>query len=173
MIPVIFGLMLVHTKSLILKIVYGIIWFFFLPNTIYLLTDIGHFFKDWSLVPVIYQGLFILEYSFLMITGILSFIFALYPVEKFIRRASNKKKKKEYLIYAINFVIGFGLVLGRIQRVNSWDIITNTSFVIYQSIHTITSVYLVLLVLFFGLSSNLIYFSFRDFLQKKWKYLFT
>lgn len=167
-IPVIFGWLMVKTPSKILKVVYGSIWFIFLPNTIYLLTDIGHFFADWNLVPLSYKGLFISEYAVLMVLGIVSFILGLYPLEQFFKNTKNKKKqiRKDISIYGINFLIGFGLVLGRIERVNSWDILTNTSLVVYQSLHTITSLQLSLLVLFFGLLSNLLYFSFRDTIIK-------
>lgn len=163
-IPVIFGLLMVRTPLKILKILYGSIWFIFLPNTIYLLTDIGHFFTDWHLVSLSYKGFFITEYVILMVIGIISFILGLYPIEQFFRKTLHKKEqiKKDILIYGINFLVGFGLVLGRIERVNSWDILTNTSYVLYQSLHTITSLQLLLLVIFFGLLSNLLYFSLRD-----------
>lgn len=168
-IAVIFGWLMVKTPSKLLKTLYGSIWFLFLPNTIYLLTDIGHFFTDWHIVGVAYKGMFISEYAVLMILGIISFILGLYPVEQFFRKTKNKKQQiqKDILIYAINFLIGFGLVLGRIERVNSWDVLTNTSTVIYKSFHTITSIQLCLLTIFFGLLSNLIYFSLRDLILNK------
>ncbi|HSW96791.1 MAG TPA: DUF1361 domain-containing protein [Candidatus Saccharimonadales bacterium] len=167
-IPVFFGWLMIRIPSKILKILYGSIWFIFLPNTIYLLTDIGHFFTDWYLIPLSYKGVFVFEYALLMILGVISFIFALYPIEQFFRKTKNKKKqiKKDIFIYSTNFLIGFGLVLGRIERVNSWDILTNTSNVVYKSLHTITSLQLSLSVIFFGLLSNLIYFSLRDFVIK-------
>lgn len=165
-IPVIFGWMMVRTPSRILKILYGSIWFLFLPNTIYLLTDIGHLFADWHLVPLEYKSLFISEYTILMLIGFVSFVLGLYPIERFFRKTKHKKQnlQKDIFIYSANFLIGFGLVLGRIERVNSWDVLTNTSFVLYKSIVTVTSLQLILLVIFFGLLSNLIYFVFRDFI---------
>ncbi|HSW88470.1 MAG TPA: DUF1361 domain-containing protein [Candidatus Saccharimonadales bacterium] len=165
-IAVIFGWLMVKTPSKFLKIFYGSIWFVFLPNTIYLLTDIGHFFVAWPRVPLSDKGIFISEYAILMIIGAISFILGLYPIEQFFRKTKNKRKqiKKDIFIYGTNFLIGFGLVLGRIERVNSWDVLTNTSAVVYKSLHTITSIQLSLLVIFFGLLSNLVYFTLRDFI---------
>src|SRR5947209_8167988 len=93
MLPVVFGWLLVETKSSILKLMYGSIWLLFLPNTIYLLTDIAHFFHDWHLVPLMYKGLFIGEYLLLMLLGIVTFILGLYPIEKFIQKTRSKKKQ--------------------------------------------------------------------------------
>lgn len=173
MIPMVFGWLLIKTHASLLKIIFGSIWFVFLPNTIYLLTDIAHFFNDWHLIPFVYKGLFVAQYIVLMLFGIISFILAMYPIEKLIKKTKSKKKQqqKDFFIYILNFLIGFGIVLGRIERLNSWDIITDTSKVIYQSIHTLTSLPLISLVIFFGLFSNGIYFSLRKIIIKNFKYL--
>lgn len=167
-IPVVFGFLLANARLTLLKITYGIIWFIFLPNTIYLLTDITHFFDYWYTLTLLYKSIYLAQFSILMLLGVISFVVGMYPVEKFIqeRRGVKKRKKAEIILYATNFFVGFGLVLGRIERINSWDIIFNSSRVLYQSIHTITSAYLLLLAIFFGLFSNLIYFSLREILLK-------
>src|SRR5579883_2701620 len=85
-IPVVFGWLMMQMKSKLLKVLYGTVWFMFLPNTIYLLTDIGHFFTDWHMIPLQYKGIFIVEYAILMVLGILTFILALSPVERFFRK---------------------------------------------------------------------------------------
>jgi len=165
MIPVFFGWLMIRTRTTFLKFLYGSIWFIFLPNSIYLLTDIVHFFEDWSKIGLPYRGIFIFEYMILMLFGIFSFILGLYPLEQLFPKSKNKKQKRKYLvIYVCNFLIGFGMVLGRVERINSWDIITNIPHVTYEIIHTITSAELLSLAIFFGFLSNVIYFSLKNWI---------
>ena len=64
-------------------------------------------------------------------------------------------------------MVGFGIVLGRIQRLNSWEIFTETERVITDSLQITTSSKLVMYAIFFGLLGNLVYFIFRKRLARK------
>src|SRR5579871_392646 len=132
-IPVVFGLLLLQVSSRVLKLFSGAIWLLFLPNTFYLVTDIMHFFADWHRVVPVYRPLFVLEYVILMLCGIATFILGHSTIDQVIYSVKNNKKKQKYewSMYLFNFLIGFGIVLGRIERINSRDVITNTSNVIY------------------------------------------
>lgn len=166
-IAVLFGFFMLKAKPLLFKIVFAIIWLLFIPNSIYMLTDIIHLYKDLQNVNFFYQILLILQYFLLMTVAIITFILSLLPFEELLIKKSVKKyitaSMKPLLIFGLNFVIAFGVVLGRIQRLNSWDIITNLPGVLQNIFHILVSANLLLLTVFFGVLCNIVYFSYRFF----------
>ena len=167
LIPLIFGWLLLKTRQKVLKVAFALIWFFFLPNTLYLITDLPHIFRQWHHMHNAGQIVLALQYFTLISVGLATFILALYPVEKALLRSSWPKKKSlvPLLIIMTNFFIGMGIVLGRVQRINSWDIIVDIPRVIHASLSIFNSLELILLVLFFSLFANLYYFLCRKSLQ--------
>ena len=161
-IPVLAGWLFYVTKGKIRKWIFGIIWLAYLPNTIYIITDLQHIPQNWAEVGNFGRIILIFEYIVLEITGILSFIFALYPFEKVLktsRRIKNKQNTREIIII-LNFLIGFGMVLGRIERINSWDILTQIQRVYAACVHVFQVPQLLFLALLYGLTANVIYFTF-------------
>src|SRR5258706_7541927 len=152
LVAVIFGWLTYKTQSTLLKYIFGIIWLLFLPNTIYMLTDIEHVPEFLVLVPEAYQPLYFFEYALLFITAIATFIFAMYPFELTIKKTKSKLKIFEHDLFFIgmNFLIAFGMVLGRVQRTNSWDVVFNIPKVLQDTIHVLITPELLLLFLFFG-----------------------
>lgn len=162
LIPLIAGWLLIKTQQKVLKVVFALIWFIFLPNTLYILTDLLHIFRQWHRLHYPGQIALALQYTTLELIGITTFILALYPVEKMLLYSRWPKKKAlvPLVIIATNFFIGLGIVLGRVQRINSWDTFIDAPKVLGASLRTLSSGELLLLVLFFGLFANLCYFSF-------------
>lgn len=125
-----------HTKSYaILKKVsiafLGLIWFIFLPNTCYLLTEWRHFLVEvgssnlhmrWqnnsiSALSLMIRTLFYLCYSGV---GILTFAAAIRPVSRIIGNYI-----KLWIIGIPFFILmSLGVYLGLILRFNSWDILS-------------------------------------------------
>jgi uncharacterized membrane protein len=68
-----------------------------------------------------------------------------------------------FLLITVNFFIGFGIVLGRVQRLNSWDIFIDAPKVMYASFQIVSSLELLLLVVFFSAVANALYFLFRKY----------
>jgi len=64
-----------------------------------------------------------------------------------------------------NFFLGLGIVLGRVQRINSWDVIVDIPKVIGASLSIFNSLELILFVLFFGVFANVYYFIWRKSFQ--------
>jgi len=97
--------------------------------------------------------------------GLSSFLLALYPLEKtlLLSRWRENKVLLPFLLITVNFFIGFGIVLGRVQRLNSWDIFIDASKVMYASFQIVSSLELLLLVVFFSAVANAIYFLFRKY----------
>ena len=167
LIPPIFGWLLLITRQRILKVAFALIWFFFLPNTLYLITDLPHIIWQWHRMHHAGQIVLALQYITLVLIGLVTFLLALYPVEKALLRSSWLKKKSliPLFILVTNFFIGVGIVLGRVQRINSWDVIVDIPKVIGASVSIFNSLELILFVLFFGVFANVYYFVCRKSFQ--------
>jgi uncharacterized membrane protein len=167
LIAVIFGWLTYHKQSRILKYIFAAIWILFLPNTIYMITDISHLFEDWIFMENIYKPLLIAEYTLLMIVSVITFLLGTYPLEKTLQLTLKKRKPfSTIIIIAMNFLNAFGMVLGRVQRTNSWDVFLNIRKVISDIIVVLTDSKFLLLFFFFAIICNIIYFSFRNILCK-------
>lgn len=148
-------------KKGIIKIIFLITWLIFVPNTIYIFTDILHLMRQVNKMNLFGAIILFTQYAALFITGFLTYILSLYLIEK-------KLKHLRFLIIGINFLIGIGILLGRIHRLNSWDIILNMEKVGNATIEIISSPKLISLSILFGLLGNFIYFLFK---KKTIKYL--
>jgi len=108
------------TKS---KIIIGcllISWLLFLPNAPYILTDLLHL-KSRSPIPHWYDVMLFITYAW---TGMMLGLISLYEVQLFIQKNIGKRTSY-FLVFCCIPLTGFGIFLGRFQRWNSWDIITN------------------------------------------------
>jgi uncharacterized membrane protein len=165
-IPVIFGKIMIMSISWLIRSISGFIWFFFVPNTLYLLTDLDHLSKQFFKADFLFKFILPLQYAVFVILGILAFIIAVNFLEILIEGRVVKSKKIHpasiFVITVLNFLIGFAIILGGIQRVNSWEVITNPVKVINESLAIFNSQELMLLSIGFGILANIIYFVFRD-----------
>lgn len=167
-IPVVFAFLFVHEKNKFFKLLYCAIWLLFLPNTLYLITDITHMIDDWYKVELPYKGIFIFQYVVLILIGIFTLIYSIYPIENMLQKKKGKSSnlRNELILYVLNFLVGFGIVLGRVERLNSWELITDIAKFASISLQTLTSINLLLLAIFFGLFSNIVYFFLKDLIIK-------
>lgn len=166
LVAIIFGFLMFKSKSTVGRSVFGILWFVFIPNTIYMITDIVHIPKQFTIQEnIIIRMVLLIQYLLLIAISIITFIVALYPFEKmimsFIKGSLQKRINITYLIiFMFNFLIALGVALGRFQRVNSWEAFTNTEYVIHQTAKLLKSSEFVIIILL-GLLSNIIYFSLK------------
>lgn len=164
LVPVLFGWLMSKANFTFAKVWTGFIWLIFLPNTIYILTAFTHLFEDWPKVSNLFRAILIVQYSLFALYGIITFVIAIYFFQKLLQGKSAgwpKKRIKLTTITAIcilNFIVGFGVVLGGIERTNSWYILTNPSRVLEDSLDLIYSRELLTLSLGVGLLANAIYF---------------
>lgn len=154
LIPVLLGWLVFEAKNKSLKIILFAAWLLFVPNTIYIFTDILHLPGDIYHVGLFGGILLILQYTILLITGFFAFIYSLYPVDKVFKSAK--------FIIILNFLIGFGVVLGRVHRLNSWDAVVSFGKLIRAATDVIRSFDMIALSILFGLLANFIYFLYRD-----------
>lgn len=150
--PIMLGWVFFKINNKILKVIFGISWLIFLPNTVYIFSDLVNFIKQWSQVGLPEKLVFIFQYGVYLPIGLITFILSMYPIEKILAT--------RYLII-LNFIIGFGITLGRVERINSWEVLTAPMKVIKACFDIILSPELLLLTILFGLFSNFLYFLFR------------
>jgi uncharacterized membrane protein len=159
LIPVILGLLMFYIKWKPLRLLISIIWLLFLPNTVYLLTDLMHISKDWEKVGYIGKIVLFLQYGLLGIIGIITFTLALYAFDQ-ISMQSQKFSKIKYnyaILILLCLLVGFGIVLGRVERVHSWYVFTDLHRVIAASSHIIQTPELTLLATIWGICGFCLY----------------
>jgi uncharacterized membrane protein len=146
------------------KAVLAFLWFLFLPNSLYVISDVQHVFEQWNYVGGVEKLFLLFEYIPLEVIGLAAFVMSLYAGEKELRRIFHKQNKKYVVavIATLNFLIGFAIVIGKFQRINSWDVFTSTDKVILALVTVVRWDSMVWLAILFGLFGNFFYFLFRD-----------
>ncbi len=98
------------------------LWFIFFPNAPYMLTDIFHL-HEFNSVPMWYDLIMLLSFAY---TGMMLTFFAFRKLHR--KLLVNKSKwVNAAVIFIAFFSCGIGIYLGRYERWNSWEIITNPS----------------------------------------------
>ncbi len=166
--PVAFGFVMLKNKSLTIRFASGFLWLIFLPNTLYLLTDFAHFFEDLPKLSGTFLWIDLSLYVILAVLGIITLVLSLYSYERIIfpNKSSGKMKRNIPAFFILNFVVGFGMVLGRVHRINSWEVFTDIKRVIVGSLVTISSFKLMLLALMFGILCQVLYAAFAKIILK-------
>ncbi|MDZ4228410.1 MAG: DUF1361 domain-containing protein, partial [Candidatus Levybacteria bacterium] len=164
-VAILFGWLMSKADSSFAKLWTGFLWLIFLPNTIYILTDVSHLFEDLPKVGNLFKLILILQYSLFSIFGVITFTISTYFFQRLLEKKSADRRKNRIKtttiisIFILNFIVGFGVVLGGIRRTNSWYIFTNPSRVLEDTLSVIYSQDLLMLSLGIGLLANLIYFT--------------
>lgn len=166
---VMLGWFLIKEKKFTIRLLLIVVWLFFVPNTIYIITDIYHLVEQWAMVYGI-EKLFIMgQYFFFISVGIVTFVISLYFFEYALTRFFKRKISESVtisIITLVNFIIAFGVIVGRVQRTNSWQILTHPMRVYNDVVQTFSSPLLLVAVFVFGVLGNIIYFSIRDIYGK-------
>ena len=159
LVAVLFGWLMKKTTLKLLRIIYGVAWIIFLPNTLYLVTDIIHLFRDMHHVHGACRLILIFQYLLLLLLGIITYVTAVYPAEKV--AVEKMKWNSTVFVLLINVLASFGIILGRVKRVSSWYFVTNLPGLLHASGQVLTSLHLVLLIFFFTLVSTILYLAVR------------
>jgi uncharacterized membrane protein len=105
-------------------------WLLFFPNAPYILTDLLHL-KYCQTMPHWYDVLMFLSFAW---TGLLLGYASLFEVQYFLEQRFNRFVVWSFVVTAI-WLGGFGVYMGRFQRWNSWDILTDPLSLISQQVH--------------------------------------
>lgn len=162
LIAVVLGTVAYRVNNKIVKFLLGVLWLLFLPNTIYLFTDLINLIKQWGHTDFFQRLVLIFQYSVLQAFGFVTFILGLYPFEKYLRTSHIVKVAKiDTVIIVLNFVVAFGITLGRVERINSWDVFQNPIKVINSSLHILSSFELLGFTILFAVFSSISYLLLR------------
>jgi uncharacterized membrane protein len=143
----------------------ALVWFAFLPNTCYLLTEWRHFlfdpyFTTWRMnadnnattrLIVARQGLFFLVYSGV---GVFCYTLAIRPIERLLRRT---RVNPLLLAPPFFFFTSLGVYMGLIRRLNSWDIVNRPRLVWDLALHALTTPILLQVISVFAVLLWLLY----------------
>jgi len=121
-------------------------WLLFLPNSFYIITDLIHITKSAETM----RWLDLIIVSSFAIIGFIMGLLSLLKFENLIGRLLSPDKI-QILIPLISFLCGIGIYLGRVQRYNSWDIISNPIKLTMGVLAIVTSSELLLFSFNFGL----------------------
>ncbi len=167
------GYLYLKSRWLFLKIFLFFLWLMFLPNTIYIFTDLYRLIHQLNSANFISCISLIIQYFLLEIIGLTTYLLAMIPFESLISSRNFSKRSKIKGVIVFNFLIGFGMVLGKIEFVNSWIIFTHPAKIFLASIKIISSFDSIFLAFFLGVICNIIYFLFRSTLLLNIKRLST
>ncbi|WP_291723073.1 DUF1361 domain-containing protein [Bernardetia sp.] len=151
-----------YQKLNTILIVLGVcLWLLFYPNAPYMISDLIHVDKNSSVV--LYDTLIIFSLS------ILSLFYGFYSL-KLVYEILVKWKSKKIANFLISFCIvlsSFGIYLGRILRLNSWDVFTKpiqTAITIFEHLFPVTKNPVTYLVIFlFSFVQFMVWFLIKDF----------
>lgn len=151
------------TKNRHLKLFLIPVWLAFVPNTIYIVTDIIHLPWQLSYVEGVMQIFILLQYLLFIPLGFITFYLSLrffeqgiYPLYR--KFSLSHSVQVEEIIVILNFLIAFGVVMGRFHRTNSWQIVTNIYRVLEDIGKVFTSRPQITAAILFGIFINFLYF---------------
>lgn len=142
-IPLVLSFWLFRRKTMarpILWWVLFVVYFLFLPNAPYLLTDIIHLIRGvrlgysaWVIALV-----FVPLHLFALVAGMECYVVALINQGNYLKRLGLRR----YIVWselATHFLSAIGIFLGRFRRFNSWDLVADPSDLILQTFDDLTS----------------------------------
>lgn len=158
--PLVFLSLALKVKNNLVKIVFFLLWFLFFPNTIYLLTDLQYLPGQLSRFDPKLDLFLIGQYLLLALVGVITYLYSLKPiVYLFIKRYRKIGMSRwNILVMVFNFVVSFGVFLGKIERTQSWDVFTNPFRVLTQINNIIHDPNTFAFIFLFGVLINVIYF---------------
>jgi uncharacterized membrane protein len=133
--------------------VLSITWLAFFPNAPYMITDLAHLTVDYQRDLTWHDTIMLFFYAEVsLFNGLVS----LYWIHRSWRGVFSKKTGNILLVISLPLA-GFGVYLGRVKRMNSWDIIHEPGIVINQLIDSLLDRTAMVLSLEIGLLLGVLY----------------
>lgn len=167
--PVLFAYFILLARSNMVKILLVIPWLVLFPNTIYIYTDLMHVIFQvpqtvWWAIPIL-----VLQHALLQLVGLVTFILGYRPFEVWVTSSRWRQRHQTMLLILFNLLVTFGVVMGRVERVNSWELISDPLNVVMSILHVFSSFTSMGLFILLSVVTNCIYFLFRNPVQKVYK----
>lgn len=106
---------------------FSLLWFVFLPNSFYMVSDFIHL-QDAASVDVLYDAVMFTGFIF---TALLLGFSSLYLMHLELKRRVRSNAAAS-LIGIVLLICSFGIYIGRDLRWNSWDVITNPGGLLFD-----------------------------------------
>lgn len=137
------GHLVQRTKSSFLRILVLPFWLLFLPNTLYMVTDVIHVYGGGFArltTPFILLGIVVV--AIIISLAVYTFYYAVSPV---MRGYLKKLLRQSWFIRSLIFVfisalVGIAVTMGRFQRTNSWYVFTQPIKVIEDLMYSLSHV---------------------------------
>lgn len=120
LLPLLFSHLAMNVKSKWLSATWVGAWLVFFPNSAYLLTDLVH-------LKMQSGRLFWLDLSILFVSGVYGLLLSIISLRIIEQWYSPFVPKQLIPVFTLVMLIlcGYGIYLGRVERWNSWDIVTD------------------------------------------------
>jgi uncharacterized membrane protein len=157
-----FGWLMLKYAKTRFKWVFFVAWLLFIPNSIYILTDILHFILQWPTADFWIKMGLLIQYLFLFSAGLIIYYYSFKLFEKVFRLSKLSKVRYLLVVIAFSILISFGVFMGRVQRSNSWYVVTQPIKIIQDTWNVISDFRLMIVTVLFGLAMVGFYFLCRD-----------
>ncbi|MCV7287930.1 DUF1361 domain-containing protein [Mycolicibacterium wolinskyi] len=131
-IPMVFAVGFAVVRRRLWLVPLGLIWLAFLPNAPYLVTDLVHLGEGYELWR------HVLQYGFAAWTGILLGVVSLLLVHQRVDRDLGRAWGWLTVVVSVG-LCAIGVVIGRFQRWNSWDLVTRPESVVAATLEWVRS----------------------------------
>jgi uncharacterized membrane protein len=119
------GLYQLRVRRRLLLAVAGCTWLAFFPNAPYMITDLVHL-QNVRSAPIWYDSVMLTTFAW---TGLFLGLISLRMIQSLVRQRFGNLVSWGFA-FTVLALSGFGIYLGRVQRWNSWDIVTNPSLIV-------------------------------------------
>jgi uncharacterized membrane protein len=155
-VPIVFARLLQKTKSRNAQIVLFPLWLIFVPNTLYMITDVIHIFNPrFSQMSLPFQILGMGLYLLIFFLAVYTFVLAIKPVlQKYHAFLTSLNSRYKIMLFAFfSGLIGFAISMGRFQRTNTWYIFTQPIRVVRDVIDSLTDPTVLFVALFYAIGA--------------------
>jgi len=136
-----------------LVIMVSLFWLAFFPNAPYMITDLAHLSVDYQRDLTWHDTIMLFCYAEVsLFNGLVS----LYWIHQTWRRVFSKKVSTSFLLASLPLA-GFGVYLGRIRRMNSWDIIHDPKIILENLLNSLIDRTALVISLEIGLLLGMLY----------------